>query len=339
MRVVEVFAGCGGFGALADTLGHTITMGIDNDSVALDSWGANNPNGLKRCITLPPTTPIDWPEGTDHVHFSSPCQSFSGAKRNASDDEKSKGDELLRWSIETAFKFPSWSIENVVSTRSKAILEEFKTRFPGKIAYETVQCADFGAPQLRTRLVAGPPALMQRLKQLPKTRRVTIAEAFKEAGLDLKSNSVRSTAQLRSGDGPCTRQVAAPAYTVLTRPLKWDFGEGMRGKTFTVEEMAVLQGFPSNFKFPAQKKDAFRVIGNAVPCKLGLVILAAASGVAGFTVPIPPAITYVDATNTMRPVHTPLSPGMDDRLSRLEGALSEIKTMLSQALVRKKRRV
>ena len=38
MKIVEVFCGCGGFGALASTLGHEVVLGVDNDSIALDSW-------------------------------------------------------------------------------------------------------------------------------------------------------------------------------------------------------------------------------------------------------------------------------------------------------------
>ena len=84
---------------------------------------------------------------------------------------------------------------------------------------------------------------------------------------------------------------------------------------------------------PTHVHDSCTCSGHA--SALGMAILAAASGVADFTIPVPPAIAYVDATSTPAHVHT----GVDDRLSRLEGKLSEIKTMLSHALARKKRRV
>jgi hypothetical protein len=209
----------------------------------------------------------------------------------------------------------------------------------GKIDYRTVQCADFGVPQHRTRLVAGPPALIQALGEIKKTRRVTIAEAFNEAGVAMVSKAVRNTAQLRSTDGPCTRPVSMPAYTVLTRPLKWDMGEGQRGKTLSVSEMAILQTFPRTYKFPSRKYDAYRVIGNAVPCKLGLAILAAAAGTTNFQIEVPPPIQYVETANTSdEGAPSAPAPEVDARLSRLEGELSEIKAMLAEALSRKKRR-
>ena len=292
MKVVEVFCGCGGFGALASTVGHEVVMGIDNDSVALDAWHRNNTGGVKQCLTLPPAAPIQWPEGELHVHFSSPCQSYSGAKRDATDAERVAGDNLLKWSIDTALQFESWSFENVRSLRSKAVLEEYKAKYPGKMDFVCVDAVDYGVPQHRTRLVAGPPAMIQRLKELTKTRRVTVEEALKGANLAVNSDSLRSMAQLRNSDGPCLRRVTQPSFTVLTRPLKWHKGSEERGKTLSVAQMACLQSFPPSYHFPVLAKDAYRVIGNAVPPLLGLAILTAASQNAVFAPPLPPEIKY-----------------------------------------------
>jgi len=326
MKIVEVFCGCGGFGALASTLGHEVVLGIDNDSIALDSWHKNNPKGVKKCLTLPPESPIQWPEGDLHVHFSSPCQSFSGAKRHLTDSEKTLGDSLLRWSLDTAINFKSWSFENVVSTHSNAILEEYKSKHPTKLDFTTAQCVDFGVPQQRTRLIAAPPATIQRFKELAKTRSVTVEEALKAANLPVNSDSVRSMAKLRTSGAPCLRKVTQPAYTVLTRPLRWHF-ESKRGKALTVPQMAVLQSFPAGYKFPTSVQDGYRVIGNAVPPNLGLAILCAATGVE-FTPTLPPAIKYA-AVEPESSTGTPAS-ALQAQLEHLRRELAEVKAMVSK---------
>ena len=145
LESLDLFCGCGGFGALASTGGHEIVLGIDNDEVALDCWGVNHPGSEKRCITLHPLAAIKWPDMIEHLHFSSPCQSFSCAKRGASGDEVRQGNALLRWSVQTALEFGgSWSLENVACARSKAILDELTVQYPDKIAYVVIDAADFG---------------------------------------------------------------------------------------------------------------------------------------------------------------------------------------------------
>jgi hypothetical protein len=103
--------------------------------------------------------------------------------------------------------------------------------------------------------------------------------------------------------------------------------------------MAILQTFPRTYKFPPRKYDAYRVIGNAVPCKLGLAILAAAAGATEFRIQVPPPIEYVAANTSDEGAPTsPPTPEVDARFSRLENELAEIRAMLAEALPRKKRR-
>jgi len=331
MKIGEVFCGCGGFGALATNVGHEVVLGIDNDEVALDCWGVNNPGSEKRCVTLPPLEAIKWPDVIEHLHFSSPCQSFSGAKRGASGDEVRQGNALLCWSVQTALEFGrSWSLENVACARSKAILDEFAVQYPDKIAYVVIDAADFGVPQNRTRLLAGPPLLIKRLKELPKTRHVTLEEAFATAGLEIESRHVANTAQLRKGGKPCTRSVTKPAFTALTRPLRWHFGEveGPASRSFSPEQMAAVMSFPPDFKLPKLRKDAFRVIGNAVPPLVGLAIIAAASG-SKFEPTLPPVIEYA----AMRPAGVAAGGALDERLAVIEAQNREILSILRRDAV------
>ena len=104
------------------------------------------------------------------------------------------------------------------------------------------------------------------------------------------------------------------------------------------QKWQILQTFPRTYKFPSRKYDAYRVIGNAVPCKLGLAILAAAAGTTNFQIEVPPPIQYVDANTSDEGAPSAPAPEVDARLSRLDGELSEIKAMLAEALSRKKRR-
>ena len=64
------------------------------------------------------------------------------------------------------------------------MLTEYASNFPGRVAFASLDAADFGAAQSRIRLIAGPPKLIKLLQEMPSARRVSVREAFALQGLD-----------------------------------------------------------------------------------------------------------------------------------------------------------
>ena len=104
MRVVDLFAGLGGFSAGALDAGAQVILGVDHDPVPLKLWSANVTGGKavlatlgkdELAVDLPPPSP------SLHVHASSPCTDLSIARgRTASTDEVDEGNLELGGSLE-----------------------------------------------------------------------------------------------------------------------------------------------------------------------------------------------------------------------------------------------
>ena len=54
-----------------------------------------------------------------------------------------------------------------------------------RVAFGVFDSADFGSPQSRMRLIAGPPKLIRMLQGIPCARHVSIRDAFEKAGKEL----------------------------------------------------------------------------------------------------------------------------------------------------------
>ena len=74
MRLVDGFAGCGGWSAGASDAGCEPVLGIDWDERPLRLWATNFPSARAVCATLG-TDAVEWPaaEPDVHCHLSPPC--------------------------------------------------------------------------------------------------------------------------------------------------------------------------------------------------------------------------------------------------------------------------
>ena len=192
--------GIGGFSAGAIEAGHEVVLGIDNNSEALACFAASVPEARKLCEALPSHV-VDWPNEPDtHAHFSPPCTALSRARAGSATAEQLDGGiEHLRWSVRTALAhFTSFSVETVSVPQTRALMEEETRAHPKRLSYAVVESADYGVPQTRRRLIAGPPELVARLKAAPVARRVSVADAF---GGSPPSPYLKNTTSRGSGDG------------------------------------------------------------------------------------------------------------------------------------------
>ena len=282
MRVVDAFCGVGGVSCGALQLeGLRVVMGLDNDDRMLKSW-ASNTGGRAVCTTIAPgdETAVEWPEADEDVfvHLSPPCTALSRARAgSATAIDQEAGLDLLRWSLDLVIErsYALFSIENVSTTATRAIAQRYAERYPERVAFVTVDCADYGVPQSRVRLLISTPTIVRALKETP-VRRVTIADAFAIAGLALPATHIKSNTSGRDG-AACLRSVQQQAFTITaSHPLAWSDANGQTVRCLTVAESALLQGFPPSWKLPKGSRLGIRAIGNAVPPPLATQVMRCA---------------------------------------------------------------
>ena len=294
MRVADLFAGLGGFSAGALAAGAQVVLGVDHDPVPLKLWSANV-SGARAVLTtlgaeqglteLPPPSP------SLHVHASSPCTDLSIARgRSASAEDVDEGMRLLRWSLDLVLMRGdrSWSIENVSTPTTRRLLTEYAAVHPDRVAFATLDAADFGAAQSRIRLIAGPPALIKLLQEMPSSRRVSVREAFAERGLQVPAPCFKN--QTRGRDGlPCRRSVEEQSFTVCaSHALTWAGRDGCTVKVMTARDSAVLMGFGTTWRLPKGSRAAQRAVGNALCVSMAKAIVQAAISLETGVAPPPP---------------------------------------------------
>lgn len=210
-------AGLGGFSAGAIGAGAKVILGVDQDSCQLKLWGANVPTGHpvlatlgKDCdlVKLPPPSP------SLHVHASPPCTDLSPARKRSVADVDG-GLDMLRWALDLVIQRGdySWSIENVSTPSTRGLLAEYTKRFPDRVAFATLDAAEFGAAQTRSRLIAAPPRLVKLLQEMPSERRVSVREAFAAHGIEVPSPFFKNQTKNRDGT-VCKRSVEEQSFTV-----------------------------------------------------------------------------------------------------------------------------
>jgi DNA (cytosine-5)-methyltransferase 1 len=334
MRAVDLFAGLGGMSQGAILAGARVCEVYDNNPVPLKLIAANVP-GVKAVLASlgPAADAIDLPPPAPdlHLHASPPCTELSPAKSRATEDGVAAGLGMLRWALDLFLERGdhSWSIENVSTPTTRKLLAEYKQSFPNLVDYATLDAADFGAPQTRIRLIAGPPRLIKLLHEMPSAQRVSVREAFSAVGLDVPAQFFKN--QTRNRDGtPCVRSVEEQAFTVCaSHALTWCSREGTTLRVMNAQESAILMGFVSDWRLPTGSRTGQRAVGNALCVVVSKAIIQAAMAIySGEPVQLPPATceptVHTPHLPPSTPTQTPDRNGyrkLSKRMKRLEALL------------------
>ena len=135
---------------------------------------------------------------------------------------------MLRWAVEFVLERGdySWSVENVVTFATRTLLTELAAKYPDKVAFGLFESAEFGAPQRRVRMIAGPPKLIRMLQAIPVTRQVSIREAFQRAGREVTATHCKNQTRDRYGV-PAVRAIETTSFTVCaSHALTWCDAQG-----------------------------------------------------------------------------------------------------------------
>ncbi|HXH74060.1 MAG TPA: DNA cytosine methyltransferase [Bacteriovoracaceae bacterium] len=330
IEAVDLFCGAGGLTKGLENAGINVSLGIDIDPICAYPYEANN----KAKFLLKSVDQVQASElfnkklkGYKLLAGCAPCQPFSGYRRGI----ESKSDK--RWKLLHEFRRlieetqPDFvTMENVPRVQEEKVFRDF-LRSLNKLGYSTsyqvVNCADYGVPQQRNRLVLlaskhGEISLIAPTHKSSKYK--TVRDVLEEldpikAGESLEKDPLHLSASLSpmnlkriksSKQGgtwrdwnknlvaKCHQRSTGKTYASVYGRMSWDkpsptittqffgfgngrFGHPVQHRAISIREGAILQSFPKGYKFikkgeEIQMKHIGRLIGNAVPVKLGEVI-------------------------------------------------------------------
>jgi DNA (cytosine-5)-methyltransferase 1 len=282
MRIVDLFAGCGGLSKGFEDAGHHILAAFDYWDVAIDCYKINFSHPINKADLSQPDIiiPNIRNYNPEMIIGGPPCQDFSHAGK------RSEGDRAnLTISFAEIVKSvqPRWFVmENVDRASSSSSYEKAKKIFKNAgygLTERILNAAYCGAPQNRKRffcigLMGATDGFLsqiidQNLRSEPMTVRGYLGN---ELGVEYYYRHPRNYSRrgIFSIDEP------APTVRGVNRPVPKGYtghptdpvpvSENLR--SLTTLERARLQTFPASFKWVGSKTDLEQMIGNAVPVKL-----------------------------------------------------------------------
>jgi len=330
IAAVDLFCGAGGLTHGLEKVGLRVCLGVDIDPACEYPYSANNKAKflLKSVDDVKASELLKAYEGADLKLLAgcAPCQTFStyNQKANSNDDRWWLLLQFSRLIRET--KPELVTMENVPGLLEQDVFQTFLDDLEAQgyfTEYKVVNCAEYGLPQQRNRLVLlasklGPIALLppDRFRRKKRSVRDVISKLPSiEAGSEYNKDPLHQSASLSEKnlkrirvskpggtwkDWPrdlvadCHKKKTGKTYASVYGRMTWDdpaptittqfygFGNGRFGhpeqnRAISLREGAILQSFPKRYKFtpsgaPINKRVLGRLIGNAVPVRLGEVI-------------------------------------------------------------------
>ena len=298
LDVFDLYCGAGGFSTGAVQAGCRVVFACDSNEEAIETHRRNHALTEHWCKDLPrDDLPFPQDGRQFHIHGSPPCQQFSKInQKNRSAAEHTRSSSHVEWFIDTALASAatSWSMENVAQKHVIDLLEHKRAQSKCAFSYAVINFERLGVPQSRVRLIAGSHDVVARLLRtteeqpqrsirhaLPTPRGTHIRGTATGVGQRKKSQIVKKGeakyTYRRAAWSDLCRSLDKVAPTVVGRhALTWITGKGEKCNRSVLypSELAALQTFPKNYKFPTNKFHAYLQIGNAVPPRVAMLMLS-----------------------------------------------------------------
>lgn len=282
MRLVDLFAGCGGMSLGFQSAGFNVVAAYDNWQPAIDIYQNNFSHPIfKRDLSSEDITQEIQALAPDIIIGGPPCQDFSIAgKRNF---EGERANLTLIYANIIKRVLPKWFVmENVYNIEKSPILKQaldiFKSAGYG-ITKRVWDASYMGVPQMRKRYIiigrlsSNDDFMLEMLESMLSASRMTLRDYLGDSlGIDYYYMHPRS--YNRRG----IFSIDEPSATIrgVNRPLPEKYIPHPADKTkelhkvraLTSVERSYIQTFPKNFKFIGAKTDIEQAIGNAVPVKM-----------------------------------------------------------------------
>jgi DNA (cytosine-5)-methyltransferase 1 len=331
IAAVDLFCGAGGLTKGLEDAGIEVRLGVDLDPACEYPYERNTRamflgDSVEKIRGKELRAVYD---GSDYKLLAgcAPCQPFSTYAQGWTDPSDHRWGLLGEFGRLVEEANPDLvTMENVPRLQYQQVFQDFVERLQDlgfKVSYKTVNCAGYGVPQQRERLVLlasklGPIDMVkpsrspsrfrtvrQAIKGMPIIRAGSASEKdplHKAAGLS-DTNRKRIKASKPGGTwrdwdteliAECHTKKTGKTYPGVYGRMRWDepaptvttqffgfgngrFGHPTQARAISLREGAILQSFPRSYKFcpPGQEvecKSTGRLIGNAVPVKLGKAI-------------------------------------------------------------------
>lgn len=278
MRVVDLFAGCGGMSLGFEQAGYDVVGAFDNWDAAIDIYKANFAHPIyKKDLSTEDVVPMIKSLKPDLIIGGPPCQDYSiSGKRELG----KRANLTIRFAEIVSDAKPTWVVfENVYNIERFSTLPEMKEilRSAGYGLTSTILDASrCGVPQKRLRFfLVGKygekdgffdSAIVAKLSDRQMTVRDYLGDALHTQYYYMHPRSYNRRAVFSVDEPAATiRRVNRPIPDNYKRhPAdKADISDGVRA--LTTRERGYIQTFPDSFDFPGSKTDVELAIGNAVP--------------------------------------------------------------------------
>ena len=331
IQAADLFCGVGGLTRGLKAAGISVELGIDIDPACEYPYTANN-SAAYLLKSVEDIKADEFSDVFDDAPFKllagcAPCQPFSTYSQGWSCPSDERWNLLEHFSrLVTETRPHLVTMENVPPLAREDVFADFVDVLEGEgfdVFYTLVNCADYGVPQQRQRLVMlastlGPIGLIG--PTTPEGHRITVKKAIGDmsplvAGEVCQDDPLHRACELSSLNlkriraskprgtwrdwdeslrAACHRKKSGKTYPSVYGRMTWDapsptittqyygFGNGRFGhpdqdRAISLREGALLQSFPKTYQFvpngdPIYRRIVGRLIGNAVPVKLGAAI-------------------------------------------------------------------
>lgn len=302
MKVIDLFAGAGGFSTGAAMAGCEVLWAANHWQSAVDTHSLNHPGAEHVCQDL---HQADWfmVPGHDVLLASPCCQGHSKARGKANGNPQHDASRSTAWAVVSALEYHRTDaavVENVPEFLKWILFPAWRAALEAlgySLSPHIVDAADYGVPQHRERMFmvltrSKAPLLLN----LQKQARVA-ASSFIDFGagrwsrIDKPGRAAATLARIAEGrrvhgdrflssyygNERGGRSISRPIGTITTRD-RHAIIDGDRMRMLSVPEAKAAMTFPAEYQLPPQTKLAMHMLGNAVPPLLAKVIISALRG-------------------------------------------------------------
>ncbi|MCL1879927.1 MAG: DNA cytosine methyltransferase [Actinomycetia bacterium] len=289
MRVVDLFAGCGGLSLGFQNAGFDVVAAFENWNMAADCYAQNFRHPMYQCDLADTSTAIEniRPLLPEAIIGGPPCQDFSHAGKRV---EASKaGLTGVFAEIVTVLRPKYFVMENVDRAQKSAAYGVARRLFSAAgygLTEVVLDASFFGVPQRRKRFFCigaigqRDGFLEESISRLKAPKAMTVR--------DYLGNTLDTEFYYRHPRNYSRRAIfsidePAPTIRGVNRPIPAGYpghpndacAVNEHTRPLTTSERASLQTFPANFRWIGSKTDKEQMIGNAVPVKLAEAVASA----------------------------------------------------------------
>ena len=285
MRVIDLFAGCGGMSLGFENVGFDIVAAFDNWDAAITIYESNFSHPIyKKDLGVDDVIQQISDLHPDIRMGGPPCQDYSIAGKR---ELGKRANLTIRFAEIVSTGKPTWvvfeNVYNIERFSTVTVLKQMLSDAGYGITTQVLDASRCGVPQKRQRFF-----LVGKLGE---------RDGFLDEALTSNLSNKQMTVRDYLGDTLNTEfyymhprsynrravfSIDEPAATIrgINRPIpenykrhhadKADICDGVRA--LTTRERGYIQTFPDSFKFPGAKTDVELAIGNAVPPALAMYV-------------------------------------------------------------------